>query len=107
MNKVESAARALVAEIDFRARSLKEFWKSFEAVPLWRQSILELCDAVHAEQFACRACGKPIEPHNVAGRVADGCPCNSARGVNHGLVPTWSCTCKECDPAETGSARQP
>jgi hypothetical protein len=38
-------------------------------------------------------------------RVADGCPCNSGRGVNHGLVPADVCTCLVCDPAQTGSSR--
>ena len=32
-------------------------------------------------------------------------PCNSGRGVNHGLVPLKTCTCVECDPAQTGSTR--
>lgn len=49
----------------------------------------------------CRACGKPI----LTDRVADGCPCNSPRGVNHGIVPAYVCTCPECDPAQTGSVR--
>lgn len=51
----------------------------------------------------CRACGKPLLPENVS--VADGCPCNSARGVNHGLVAKTTCTCVECDPEQTGSTR--
>lgn len=51
----------------------------------------------------CRACGAGILPENR--RIADGCPCNSARGVNHGLVPVSTCTCAECDPAQTGSTR--
>lgn len=51
----------------------------------------------------CRGCGGMILPENR--RVADGCPCNSARGVNHGLVPKNTCTCVTCDPAQTGSTR--
>jgi len=51
----------------------------------------------------CRACRSPLRPENL--RIADGCPCNSPRGVNHGLVPTDTCTCPECDPAQTGSTR--
>jgi hypothetical protein len=38
-------------------------------------------------------------------RVADGCPCNSGRGDNHGIVPKDTCTCAICDPAQTGSTR--
>lgn len=53
----------------------------------------------------CRACGKPLLPENI--RVADGCPCNSARGVNHGLVAPLTCTCIDCDPAGTGGTRWP
>jgi len=52
----------------------------------------------------CRACGQPIQPEDRG--LADGCPCNSPRGVNHGLVPTHVCTCPECDPAGTGAVRQ-
>jgi hypothetical protein len=51
----------------------------------------------------CRACGGMILPENRG--IADGCPCNSARGVNHGLVPKNTCTCVECDPNQTGSTR--
>lgn len=49
----------------------------------------------------CRACGKKLG-HD---RIADGCPCNSPRGVNHGIVPAYVCTCPECDPKQTGSVR--
>ena len=51
----------------------------------------------------CRACGKPLDPGDT--RIADGCPCNSPRGVNHGIVAKETCTCVECDPAQTGSSR--
>lgn len=54
---------------------------------------------------SCRACGDAILPENR--RVADGCICNSPRGVNHGLVPKNTCTCTVCDPAQTGSTRYP
>jgi len=52
----------------------------------------------------CRNCKRPLYMRNIG--VADGCPCNAYRGVNHGLVPTFVCTCQECDPAQTGSARE-
>jgi len=55
------------------------------------------------QQNACRGCGKILEWKHL--RFADMCPCNSARGVNHGLVPPKTCTCIECDPAQTGSTR--
>lgn len=54
-------------------------------------------------QYQCRACGKTLVLENY--RLADGCPCNSPRGVNHGLVPLLTCTCVECDPEQTGSTR--
>lgn len=53
----------------------------------------------------CKGCGGEILPENR--RIADGCPCNSARGVNHGRVPKNTCTCALCDPAQTGSTRYP
>lgn len=53
----------------------------------------------------CRGCGKPLLL-NEDNRVADGCECNSPRGINHGLVPTHVCTCPQCDPEQTGSARE-
>lgn len=53
----------------------------------------------------CRGCGEGIWPENRT--IADGCPCNSSRGINHGLVPKNTCTCQECDPEQTGSTRYP
>jgi len=55
------------------------------------------------DEPVCRGCGKPLDPENY--RLADGCPCNSARGVNHGLVPAKICTCEACDPEQAGSSR--
>ena len=52
---------------------------------------------------SCRGCGAEIDEANVA--IADQCPCNSGRGVNHGIVSREICTCSECDPAGTGSSR--
>ena len=55
-------------------------------------------------QFSCcRGCGADLDEANR--RIADGCACNSGRGVNHGLVPKNTCTCVACDPAKTGSTR--
>lgn len=51
----------------------------------------------------CRGCGESILPENRSS--ADGCPCNSPRGINHGFVPRNTCTCLECDPAQTGASR--
>lgn len=51
----------------------------------------------------CRGCSRVLRPENY--RTADGCTCNTPRGINHGLVPANTCTCKECDPAQTGSTR--
>jgi hypothetical protein len=53
----------------------------------------------------CRGCAAPLSSFNFD-KIADGCPCNSGRGVNHGLVPKNTCTCVECDPAQTGSVRR-
>lgn len=60
-------------------------------------------DAPFSPPDLCRACGGMLLPENR--RIADCCPCNSPRGVNHGLVPKNTCTCVECDPAQTGSTR--
>jgi hypothetical protein len=51
----------------------------------------------------CRGCSRPLEAQNL--NIADCCPCNSPRGINHGLVPTEACTCNVCDPEQTGSTR--
>lgn len=51
----------------------------------------------------CRGCEKPLLKKNM--NIADGCPCNAPRGVNHGHVPEETCTCPECDPRQTGSSR--
>lgn len=53
----------------------------------------------------CRGCDAPL--YEEQRRIADGCVCNSPRGINHGLVPKNTCTCPECDPAQTGSTRYP
>ena len=50
----------------------------------------------------CKACGLPLGDYC----VADGCSCNSPRGVNHGSVPTYVCTCSVCDPQQTGGVRE-
>lgn len=52
---------------------------------------------------SCHGCGRALLWENR--RVADGCACNSPRGINHGHVPKNTCTCVECDPAQTGSTR--
>lgn len=46
----------------------------------------------------CAGCGKPllVMNHN----VADGCPCNSPRGINHGKVPVSTCACDECEATQ-------
>jgi hypothetical protein len=53
----------------------------------------------------CKGCGQPLKLENY--RIADGCPCNSGRGINHGLVDRRTCTCPHCDPDYTGSTRYP
>lgn len=53
--------------------------------------------------MSCQGCGDPLLLANR--RIADGCPCNSPRGVNHGLVAKNTCTCIICDPARTGGTR--
>ena len=52
---------------------------------------------------ACRGCGGALLPENKT--MADGCPCNSPRGINHGMVAKNTCTCVSCDPEQTGSSR--
>lgn len=55
------------------------------------------------ESLCCRGCGASLDAAN--DRLADGCPCNAPRGINHGLVPANVCTCAVCDAAQTGSVR--
>ncbi len=64
----------------------------------------KIADALNGRPKPCNGCGKPLDP--TARRIADGCPCNSPRGVNHGLVKRETCPCVECDPAHTGAVRQ-
>lgn len=59
-----------------------------------------------SNKIPCRGCGLPLVPQYFSS-FADGCPCNSRRGINHGLVPKHTCTCSECDPEQTGAVRQP
>lgn len=58
---------------------------------------------VFAPPSSCRACGAALLPEQR--RICDGCPCNSPRGINHGLVAKNTCTCVVCDPEQTGSTR--
>ena len=51
----------------------------------------------------CRGCGNWLEFKNLS--IADGCPCNSLRGINHGIVLKVVCTCDVCDPDSTGTSR--
>lgn len=51
----------------------------------------------------CLGCGALLFYENR--RIADGCSCNSPRGINHDRVAKNTCTCIECDPAQTGSTR--
>lgn len=55
--------------------------------------------------YTCRGCGKLLEMTSLALRTCDGCPCNSPRGINHGLVAKEVCTCTECDPKGLGASR--
>jgi hypothetical protein len=59
------------------------------------------CELAKPLAASCRACGTRLH----GDWVADGCPCNSPRGINHGIVPAYVCTCPICDPEESGSAR--
>lgn len=52
----------------------------------------------------CMACRRPLYLRNLF--TADGCPCNAPRGINHGIVPEFVCTCKTCDPEQTGGTRK-
>lgn len=54
---------------------------------------------------ACNGCGAFLRQENQT--MADGCPCNSGRGINHGIIPALVCTCAICDPEQTGSSRFP
>lgn len=65
-------------------------------------------DPVHGFSYGmnldkCRSCQEGLLPENRI--IADGCLCNSGRGINHGLVAKNTCTCVTCDPVQTGSSR--
>ncbi len=57
------------------------------------------------ERYTCHGCGKLLEMTSLALRTCDGCPCNSPRGINHGIVAKEVCTCAECDPKQLGASR--
>jgi hypothetical protein len=46
------------------------------------------------KMVVCRGCGKELHFDGIP--RADGCPCNSPRGINHGIVPPYLCACKLC-----------
>lgn len=48
-------------------------------------------------KVVCRGCNKPLKQENAW--MCDGCPCNSERGKNHGLVSSDVCTCDKCKPS--------
>lgn len=80
------------------ARYMNDCLQAFERAVVRREQWY-----ARKEYPKCRTCGKSLIPENF--RIADGCPCNSGRGVNHGLVARDTCTCPVCDPAQTGSTR--
>jgi hypothetical protein len=65
------------------------------------KKLVEAIDALATR--VCIGCGEFLKLENF--RIADGCPCNTPRGINHGRVPVDTCTCTTCDPAQTGSTR--
>ncbi len=54
--------------------------------------------------MTCRGCKELLDPANFD-TVADGCQCNSPRGINHGIVPEHTCVCEVCDAEGTGVVR--
>jgi hypothetical protein len=87
----QPALSSAQGEMEHRTRAL-----------LLGEEVTRLTESIDAPP-RCRACGKDLTPE--CAWVADGCPCNSPRGVNHGLVPRRTCTCVRCDPEQTGSTR--
>lgn len=71
---------------------------------VFRMDVERFNRPIESPPDACRGCGKQLVPYD-NNIFADGCPCNSERGVNHGLVMSEVCTCKICDPAQTGASR--
>lgn len=84
-------------------------WVAFWSVPLVGFLTMQNDDEYPGEDIpmqnldSCRGCGAGLLPENR--RIADGCSCNSRRGINHGLVAKNTCTCAECDPGQTGGTR--
>jgi transcription elongation factor Elf1 len=74
-------------------------WHKLQADDLYPQEDPD----IYIDCDLCRGCGEMLLPENR--RIADGCVCNSPRGINHGLVAKNTCTCPICDPEQTGSTR--
>jgi len=98
LRRVAEAARQFADATSIRP-DRQELYEALAALP----SDDRIGIAVYQKEMWCRNCGHPLVLSNY--RIADGCPCNSKRGVNHGLVPTLTCTCVKCDPEQTGSTR--
>ena len=65
---------------------------------LLNSSQVEFAPEVTPAHPVCRGCNQPLKAENAW--MSDGCPCNSERGINHGLVPKEVCTCEECAEAD-------
>ncbi len=97
--RANTHVKNLLALLKADAPEVRDSW--IEDAEAWIAS--ETAEPAALETKVCRHCGQPLLPENRT--VADGCPCNSWRGINHGLVDTSVCTCVECDPEETGASR--
>lgn len=91
------------------AEEQRDFWdaadKAAVAVaewPQWKRNAAYTM-SMTTEKF-CNECKQPLLPRNFT--IADGCPCNSFRGINHGIVEKDICTCDKCDPKKTGASRK-
>lgn len=110
LERVAEAADAYAHEVNPMSQPHPKTWR-----PLLRALDALTAGAAGFDRFApsgeaeteqrCIGCSALLLTANFDG-IADGCPCNSSRGINHGLVPKHTCTCEECDPAQTGSVRK-
>lgn len=60
------------------------------------QAMVEIRIVMVQKKLTCRGCGEELDSANHV--IADGCPCNSKGGLNHGLVPEYVCCCDKCFP---------
>lgn len=79
---------------------------SVEFVPEASANLPETPDSSAVANPVCRGCGKQLNL-DLHAWMWDCCPCNSPRGINHGLIPVTMCSCDECQAASKAKGQKP